>query len=48
MDFDEMLALTPEEFAKSWNNNDDIIDCCLEVIEDGVKKFNATRTNFEL
>lgn len=39
MDFDDIIAMSPEEFAKSWNANDDIVHTCMDVLEDAVKNF---------
>lgn len=39
MNFDDIIAMSPEEFAKSWNANDDIVHTCMDVLEDAVKNF---------
>ncbi|QJD49613.1 hypothetical protein HWD32_gp36 [Gordonia phage Secretariat] len=48
MTFDEMLNLTPEEFAASWNKDDEIIDVCKSEIQDGLAQRQKTTTQFEL
>ncbi|WNM72421.1 hypothetical protein SEA_MOSSY_42 [Gordonia phage Mossy] len=47
MTFDEMLNLTPEQFAASWNKDDEIIDVCKQEIRDGLNKRQPTEM-FEL
>lgn len=44
MDLDDILAMSPEEFAKSWNESDDIVHTCMDVLEEGVKKFKPQPT----
>lgn len=47
MTFDEMLNLTPEEFAASWNKDDTIIDVCKQEIQNGLAP-RQNDTQFEL